>query len=157
MSLEFEIDSITDANVTDLTGDDILEEIGQKILLSWDGEADGTLNQTLISDPLQEIFKMLESPNKYGSKWETKLKMLIEKLSPTDFAIYGKQICLKILEAKCLRSVDDQCTKIPIKNKVDKLNLEKSPTKKKSNKITKPVSEQLYTEFPEWLPTYNDF
>lgn len=157
----------------------ILEMIGQKVLSTWDPENEiSFLSQSTFNvDPLQQIENILSTPpEKLPANWDSKVRALIEKLSPTDFAVYGKKICLSILDMKSKtlpktpvsspRTNHTISTPNSMKQDIDK---ERQPSvrsersylrqiKKTSPKISPQVlNSQIYNEFPPWLPTITDY
>ena len=167
------------------TTDEIFEIIGQKVLSSWDFNYD--LSKSIIeSDPLEQINHILSlPPERLPLDWDNRIRALLEKLSPADFAVYGKQICLNLLNIKANAS---RKSMTPARH----LSSKSSPTIKTNEKVpsserkssrksyyyspmrssrsslrsakkiahdsmkNKPTNDPLYTEFPPWLPTITE-
>lgn len=160
--------------------EDILEMIGQKILSTWsDDQESSFLSQSTLSvDPLQQIETILSmSPEKLPPNWDSKLRKLIEELSPTDFAVYGKKICLSILDIKAKTLSKTSSPSSPRinhtlaaqnslkhdneKDRMPSVRSERSYLrqirKASPNKSRQVLNAQIYNEFPQWLPTITDY
>ena len=172
--------STSDARVLNSTAEDVLERIGQNVLSSWDSESENSLfsASTLNIDPLQQIESILStSPDKLPQNWDVEVRSLIKKLSPTDFAVYGKRICLLILDAKVKTSTkaapSAQINRIVTSQKSKSIEFDEEkifhpPIRsersfiwqiKKSPPNISPqiLNAQIYNEFPPWLPTLTEF
>lgn len=139
--------------------DELFETIGMKILEQWTSEMESKTSESrsmnVSNEAETKLHELIETPmRETGSEWSQRARDLIESMSPTDFAAYGKQLCLFLLKrgdahieevsveetlVSDLKTDDDQSISYiqPPKPKVQPKSIEKG----------------LYTSFPEWLPT----
>lgn len=83
------------------TVNDLFESIGLKVLDMWDSEHPTSSflpNQSNLNNTVN-LEKIIDTPsNKLGSNWVSQLRSIIDEMEPTDFAIYGKRLCLFLLQ-----------------------------------------------------------
>lgn len=177
-----------DISLQNITNEDVFELIGQNVLSNWDSESEFSISKAFIdSDPLEQLKQIFSlSPNQLPTDWDEQVKKLLKQLTPTDYAIYGQQLCLSILNmktesmkkkyelkknknaSKSSPSLNLRPKKIPSHYQSSKTNKipKSSSTSRSSILLTankaqeyskdKPFNRQIYTEFPPWLPTLND-
>ncbi|EAX89496.1 hypothetical protein TVAG_324750 [Trichomonas vaginalis G3] len=160
--------------------DEMYENIGQQVLSMWNSDMETEdLSKSIISqDPLNRIISLLsKSSENLNQNAKEELKSLFEQLTPADYALSGKQLCLALLDFK-FKQIETNTKKqknvivqvdipseIPeqkvIENrKKPKKTSSKPPFRPKVNTITPIQSKspsQLYGEFPAWLPTMTEF
>lgn len=160
--------------------DEVYETIGQHVLSMWNSELDtDNLSTTAISpDPLNRIIELLsKSNNTISPDSKKELKSLFEQLTPADYAISGKELCLALLELSSLENSSKSSPKKEISslNTINIIPSNVNPTPK-SEKVKKVAQKQLpnskinsqkqlkskppaqlYDKFPAWLPTMTEF
>ena len=92
----------SDIDTQNITKDELFEIIGQNVLTNWDSDSEFSLSKSYVeSHPLEQLNHILSlPPDKLPRDWDDQVRKLLKKLSPTDFAIYGQQICLHLLDLK---------------------------------------------------------
>jgi len=104
----------------------LLEKIGKKILDNWGNDYILDDEENAISK-LQELLKT--HPNEMDNKWDNEMENIIKRLSPFDFAIYGKDISVCLMRKQSQSNKFSQCV------------------------FNNPKRTKNEPYFPKWLPT----
>jgi hypothetical protein len=137
------------------SADTIYEAIGQKFLEQCSFDLDGSLSMqgSMVSEDLiGELEALLGSrDSRPRSEWVRAVKRILQNLTPADFAVHGKRICLAIMD--CIGTQEDDP---PIGPRDRSARKPSSPTRSavsaRGHKSPPLVSDE-YSQFPKWLPT----
>jgi hypothetical protein len=147
----------------DDTADSVYEAIGQKFLEQCSFDVDGSLSMhgSMISDDLiGHLDSLLEfRENRSKSEWVNELKDILQRLTPADYAVHGKRICLAL--AECLDRPDTVVRPVerpfPVRRETDSsvYSTARSTGSVRTAKIARSSTQvnAEYSQFPKWLPT----
>ncbi|KAH0792238.1 hypothetical protein GPJ56_003764 [Histomonas meleagridis] len=138
------------------SSNDLLENIGKKVLDNWGNDEDVVPDIFMENQVVNEINKIINTPyEELPVDYKVRLKKLIGAMTPVDFAVIGKQICLFLLSD----ITDSDTTKNDKSTNQSSTCSSDFPTYEPLNS-TPPTSLSLsndidisYTQFPQWLPT----
>jgi hypothetical protein len=151
------------SSILDPSGDPadaIYEAIGQKFLEQCSFDEDGSLSMhgSMISEDLiGELDSFVASRgSRPKSEWLRTIKRVLQSLTPADYAIHGKRICLAMLD--WVEAQEDERTSGPSEGDSviwSPASAARSAASARLPRAQRPASLAAaeYSQFPKWLPT----
>lgn len=123
----------------------LLEEIGQGVLAAYGDSGE------LLTCPsyIRRLLKLTSLPsNRLPVDWQDQVRIIMDQMSPMDFAIYGRSLTMFVLSNKP-KVIESQGQL----KRMKKLLRKRWPLPE--NYADDP-DRLIYKGFPKWIPTYFD-